>query len=188
MPKPETDGPATIQIHQAVYLIRGPTATEAKREGPGLLSSSPFDFSCATPDAVAAFLAQAAIAAGPAIMEVYTNGCEIGVKGDGSPVTIADQRAEAIVCDHLHHALHAPPMAAEEAMATGMSPTRADRFLLIDPLDGTREFIARNGEFTINVALVDRGRPIAGAVYAPALGRLWLGGESSVCLRGSGRR
>ena len=147
-----------------------------------MLSSSPFDFSCATPDAVAAFLAQAAIAAGPAVMEVYTNGCAIGVKGDGSPVTIADQRAEAIVCDHLHHALHAPPMAAEEAMATGMSPTRADRFLLIDPLDGTREFIARNGEFTINVALVDRGRPIAGAVYAPALGRLWLGGDQAfVC-------
>jgi 3'(2'),5'-bisphosphate nucleotidase len=155
---------------------------EAKTEGLGLSSTGAFDFDGATPDAIAVFLAEAAIAAGPAVMEVYRNGCEIDVKGDGSPVTIADQRSEAIVCRHLDQALHVPPIVAEESVATGKPLTRADRFLLIDPLDGTREFIARNGEFTINVALVDRGRPMAGAVYAPALARLWLGGDRAfVC-------
>ena len=67
-------------------------------------------------------------------------------------------------------------------MSAGKQAEVADRFLLVDPLDGTKEFIARNGEFTINVALVDCGGPIAGAVYAPALGRLWFGGKQAfVC-------
>src|SRR5208283_5063130 len=70
----------------------------------------------------------------------------------------------------------------EEMTAAGRNVAIADRFLLVDPLDGTKEFIKRNGEFTINVALVESGRPIAGAVYAPVLARLWLGGERAfVC-------
>jgi len=64
-------------------------------------------------------------------------------------------------------------------MAAGARAQVAERFLLVDPLDGTREFLANNGEFTINVALVERGAPIAGAVYAPAIGRLWVGGETA---------
>ena len=64
-------------------------------------------------------------------------------------------------------------------MAAGAKAQVAERFLLVDPLDGTREFLAGNGEFTINVALIERGAPIAGAVYAPAIGRLWVGGETA---------
>ena len=64
-------------------------------------------------------------------------------------------------------------------MAAGARPQIAGRFLLVDPLDGTREFLAGNGEFTINVALIEAAAPIAGAVYAPAIGRLWVGGDAA---------
>jgi 3'(2'),5'-bisphosphate nucleotidase len=141
------------------------------------VSSFPFDFAHAGANETAAFLAEAALAAGPAVMEVYGSGGDVGVKADGSPVTAADRRAEAIVCGHLARALHTPPIAAEESIAAGKCPAVGERFLLVDPLDGTREFISRNGEFTINVALIEHGRPIAGAVYAPAIARLWFGGE-----------
>ena len=115
-------------------------------------------------------------------MEVYRSGCDVGLKADGSPVTTADQRAEAVVCANLSRALNAPPIAAEESIAAAGRPVLGERFLLVDPLDGTREFIARNGEFTINIALVEDGRPKAGAVYAPAIARLWFGGERAfVC-------
>lgn len=141
------------------------------------MSSLPFDFDRAGADEIAVFLAEAALAAGPAVMAVYSSGGEVDVKADGSPVTAADRQAEAIVCGHLSRALHTPPIAAEEAIAAGKGPALGERFLLVDPLDGTREFISRNGEFTINVALIERGRPTAGAVYAPAIARLWFGGE-----------
>jgi 3'(2'),5'-bisphosphate nucleotidase len=144
--------------------------------------SGPFDFDRASPDEIALFLAEAAIAAGPAVMEVYELGVDPRAKADGSPVTLADLRAEAIVCGHCGSALAQPPIVAEESTAGGRRITVAERFLLVDPLDGTREFIARNGEFTINVALIEKGRPIAGAVYAPALARLWFGGDQAfVC-------
>jgi 3'(2'),5'-bisphosphate nucleotidase len=71
---------------------------------------------------------------------------------------------------------------AEESTAAGTPISAVERYLLVDPLDGTREFLARNGEFTINVALIAGGAPIAGAVYAPAIGRLWMGGDQAfVC-------
>jgi len=141
------------------------------------LSSLLFDFDSAGPDETAVFLAEAALAAGPAVMEVYVGGGEVGVKADGSPVTAADRRAEAVVCGQLARALHAPSIVAEESVAAGKRPALGDRFLLVDPLDGTREFIGRNGEFTINIALIERGRPTAGVVYAPAIARLWFGGS-----------
>ncbi len=142
----------------------------------------PFDFERASPDEIALFLAEAAIAAGPAVMEVYEHGGDPRAKADGSPVTLADLRAEAIVCGHCARALAQPPIVAEESTAGGKRIAVAERFLLVDPLDGTKEFVARNGEFTINVALIEKGRPIAGAVYAPALARLWFGGdEAFVC-------
>jgi 3'(2'),5'-bisphosphate nucleotidase len=142
----------------------------------------PFDLSRAAPDAVASVLAEIAIAAGPAVMEVYASEGTVVQKADGSPVTLADERAEAIICGHLAHLLPATPVVGEEMTAAGRTVAVADRFLLVDPLDGTKEFIKRNGEFTINVALIESGRPIAGAVYAPALGRLWFGGERAfVC-------
>ena len=136
----------------------------------------PIDPAHAAPDDVAASLAEIAIAAGPAVMEVYASGGAVSSKSDGSPVTLADERAEAIICGCLAHVLPGTPVVAEEMTAHGRKIAVADRFLLVDPLDGTKEFISRNGEFTINVALIESGRPIAGAVYAPVLNKLWFGG------------
>jgi 3'(2'), 5'-bisphosphate nucleotidase len=132
-----------------------------------------------TRDEIALFLAKAALAAGPAVMEEYDRGCDVASKADGSPVTSADHRAEAIICECLAGVVPLTPLCAEEAMAAGGQPQVAERFLLVDPLDGTREFLAGNGEFTINVALIEAGAPIAGAVYAPAIGRLWTGGDAA---------
>jgi 3'(2'), 5'-bisphosphate nucleotidase len=112
-------------------------------------------------------------------MEEYDRGCSVASKEDGSPVTSADHRAEAIICECLASLAPMPPVCAEESMAAGAKAQVAERFILVDPLDGTREFLAGNGEFTINVALIERGAPVAGAVYAPAIGRLWVGGETA---------
>jgi 3'(2'), 5'-bisphosphate nucleotidase len=142
----------------------------------------PFVLDRSTPDDIALFLAEAALAAGPAVMEEYERGSDVRSKADGSPVTSADHRAEAIICEHLARMAPAPPICAEESTAAGTPISASGRFLLVDPLDGTREFLARNGEFTINVALIEGGAPIAGAVYAPAIGRLWIGGDAAfVC-------
>ena len=138
-----------------------------------------FSLDRASRDEIALFLAKAALAAGPAVMEEYDRGCSVASKEDGSPVTSADHRAEAIICELLASLAPMPPVCAEEAMAAGAQAQVGERFLLVDPLDGTREFLAGNGEFTINVALVERGAPVAGAVYAPAIGRLWVGGETA---------
>ena len=132
-----------------------------------------------TRDEIAMFLAKAALAAGPAVMEEYDRGCDVASKADGSPVTSADHRAEAIICECLARMVPLTPLCAEEATAAGAKLQVADRFLLVDPLDGTREFLAGNGEFTINVALIELGVPIAGAVYAPAIGQLWMGGDAA---------
>jgi 3'(2'), 5'-bisphosphate nucleotidase len=140
------------------------------------------DFDSAGADEIAVFLAAAAVAAGPAVMDVYGEGGDVWSKADGSPVTLADQRAEAIICAKLASAFPPTPIIAEESTSSGQPTAVADRFLLVDPLDGTKEFVARNGEFTINVALIRKGAPVAGAVFAPALGRLWFGGEHAfVC-------
>ena len=92
-------------------------------------------------------------------MEEYDRGCEVVSKQDGSPVTAADQRAEAIICEYLARVVPLTPLCAEEAMAAGGPAQVAERFLLVDPLDGTREFLAGNGEFTINVASNRRRGP-----------------------------
>ena len=142
----------------------------------------PFALDRSTRDDIALFLAEAALAAGPAVMEEYERGCDVRSKEDGSPVTSADHRAEAIICDHLARMAPAPPICAEESTAAGTPIRAVGRFLLVDPLDGTREFLAHNGEFTINVALIEGGAPISGAVYAPAIERLWIGGDAAfVC-------
>ena len=142
-----------------------------------LRNPNPFAHEVRSRDEIALFLAKAALAAGPAVMEEYERGCDVASKADGSPVTSADHRAEVIICERLASIAPKLPVCAEESVAAGGRAQVAERFLLVDPLDGTREFLAGNGEFTINVALVERGAPIAGAVYAPAIGRLWVGGE-----------
>ncbi len=145
----------------------------------------PFDLKRESRDAVARFLAGIALAAGPAVMEEYRRHAAARAKSDGSPVTAADERAEAVIRERLRRLATPIPIVAEEATAAGQAIEVARRFVLVDPLDGTREFIARNGEFTINVALVDDRVPIAGAVYAPALERLWFGGETAFACRAS---
>ena len=113
--------------------------------------------------------------AGDLVMEVYATGFEVRDKGDASPVTEADERAEAWIVPALEALLPGVPVVAEEAVAAGAVPCVGETFWLVDPLDGTKEFISRNGEFTVNIALVQQGVPVAGVVFAPALGRLFAG-------------
>jgi 3'(2'), 5'-bisphosphate nucleotidase len=120
-------------------------------------------------------LAQIAHAAGRAIMDIYNSDFKATLKQDQSPVTAADQVAEAIILAALGNTL---PVIAEEQMAAGKQTAIADRFYLVDPLDGTKEFISRNGEFTVNIALIENGRPTMGVVYAPAIDELYIGQEN----------
>lgn len=116
----------------------------------------------------------AAIAASEAITEVYERDVVATRKADGSPVTEADARAEEIILEAL-----APiglPVLAEESVAVGRIPVLGERFFVVDPLDGTREFLKRNGEFTVNIALCEGGRPMQGVVLAPATGVAYWGG------------
>lgn len=115
--------------------------------------------------------------AGHTIMQVYASGFEVRSKADTSPVTQADELAEAIILEGLAAIAPGIPVIAEESVCAGRVPEIADRFWLVDPLDGTREFVQRNGEFTVNIALVEDGRPVAGVVFAPALGRMYWGAE-----------
>jgi 3'(2'), 5'-bisphosphate nucleotidase len=114
--------------------------------------------------------------AGEVIMSHYRAGTEVRAKADQSPVTVADEAAEAVLLAGLAALAPGIPAVAEEAVAAGHVPdVGAGRFWLVDPLDGTREFVSGNGEFTVNVALIDDGRPILGIVSAPALGVMWWG-------------
>lgn len=117
------------------------------------------------------------LAAGTRILAIYGADFAIAYKPDDSPVTAADTEAEAIILAGLR--AHYPDIAvvAEESVAAGEVPPPSDRFFLVDPLDGSKEFISRNGEFTVNIALIENGAPVAGVVYAPALGRIWWGGD-----------
>ncbi|ALN71206.1 hypothetical protein M673_00685 [Aureimonas sp. AU20] len=125
-------------------------------------------------------IVSAALRAGAAIMAVYERGASVETKPDGSPVTEADRMAEAILLDALGRHFPDIPVVAEEEAAEGRVPAIGSRFFLVDPLDGTREFIGRNGEFTVNIGLVEDGTPTLGVIYAPCLGRVFAGeGESA---------
>lgn len=120
----------------------------------------------------ALYLAQKA---GERIMEIYQTDFDIETKGDDSPVTKADVEAEAIILNGLRKAFPCLPIVAEEEAAAGKIPTINNHFVLVDPLDGTREFTSRNGAFTVNIALIDHKTPVAGVVHAPALNRTFGG-------------
>ncbi|NUP86076.1 MAG: 3'(2'),5'-bisphosphate nucleotidase CysQ, partial [Burkholderiaceae bacterium] len=150
----------------------------------------------AAPKADAAWLEQlAAIVrqAGDVVMSVYATDFAVRGKDDASPVTEADERAEAVIVAGLQQHWPGIPVVAEEAVAAGRAPVLGERFWLVDPLDGTKEFISRNGEFTVNVALIERGVPVLGVVLAPALGprgQLYAGalGHGAWLDDGDGRR
>jgi 3'(2'), 5'-bisphosphate nucleotidase len=109
--------------------------------------------------------------AGAVVMAVYATDFDVRGKGDSSPVTEADERAEAVILAGLARLAPDIPVVAEEAVAAGRVPDiTGGRFWLVDPLDGTREFVSRNGEFTVNIALIEDGVPVLGVVLAPAVG------------------
>lgn len=118
-----------------------------------------------------------AIAAGAAIMEIHARLTEGDTrsKGDGSPVTEADERAEAIILAALAEIAPDIPVVAEESVAAGVVPEIGNRFWLVDPLDGTREFIGGKLDFTVNIGLVENRIPVLGLVYVPATGILYIG-------------
>jgi len=125
--------------------------------------------------------------AGDIIMEIYGGEIEVMTKADSSPVTLADQAAEDYIIPALVELTPDIPIVAEEAVSAGQIPDiSGGRFWLVDPLDGTKEFISRNGEFTVNIALVEDGRPVMGVVYAPALKRIFNGalGQGASCREG----
>jgi 3'(2'), 5'-bisphosphate nucleotidase len=116
----------------------------------------------------------AALDAGREILDVYAGDFDVARKRDQSPVTLADGRAEAVILARLAAASPDIPVISEEqAEADGLPAAAAERFWLVDPLDGTKEFIKRNGEFTVNIALVEHGRPILGVVGIPAQGLVY---------------
>ncbi len=127
------------------------------------------------PIALCPIIADAARAAGEAIMAVYASDFDARSKSDSSPVTDADEAAEAIILAALHTCSPGTLVVAEEAVARDGAPPPTERFWLVDPLDGTREFISRNGEFTVNIALVEGGTPVLGVVYLPAQDLLYTG-------------
>ncbi|CAN1527148.1 CysQ 3'-Phosphoadenosine 5'-phosphosulfate (PAPS) 3'-phosphatase [Burkholderiaceae bacterium] len=123
-------------------------------------------------------LLQLAKTAGERIMAIY-HAKDIGqrLKDDQSPVTLADLAAHNCLAPALKQ-LADWPVVSEEDAASLTFRTTASRFWLIDPLDGTKEFIAKNGEFTVNIALIDQGRSVLGVVYAPVLDLLYWGGPA----------
>jgi len=113
--------------------------------------------------------------AGAAIMAVYATDFAVRDKADASPVTVADEAAEKIILKDLAAIAPGVPVIAEESVAAGRIPAIAERFFLVDPLDGTREFVSHRDEFTVNVALIENGEPVLGVVFAPARRELYWG-------------
>jgi 3'(2'),5'-bisphosphate nucleotidase len=114
-------------------------------------------------------------AAGREVMAVYGGEIATWHKDDASPLTEADLRADAVIRQGLEAAFPGVFVLSEESSSAAGGA--AERFFLVDPLDGTKEFLKRNGEFTVNIALVDGGRVVAGVVLAPALGELFWAGD-----------
>jgi 3'(2'), 5'-bisphosphate nucleotidase len=123
-------------------------------------------------EALTSTMRRLAIGAGRAILAVYEGG-DLGVraKADDSPVTVADEAADRLISAGLREAFPDVPLVTEEQAATHVAA--GDTFLIVDPLDGTKEFTQRRGDFTVNIALVVNGTPVHGVVYAPAKGRLF---------------
>lgn len=120
-------------------------------------------------------LAAIAYDAGAILLGHYAEGVKVREKSDSSPVTIADEEAERFILKRLSTLAPDVPIIAEESVAAGRIPKIGRRFFLVDPLDGTKEFIKRNGEFTVNIAEIIDRKPVRGVVYAPAIRKLYFG-------------
>jgi 3'(2'), 5'-bisphosphate nucleotidase len=120
-------------------------------------------------------------------MAYYEGGVTARAKADLSPVTDADEAAERLIIAALPALVPDIPVIAEEqAAAEGVPETGGRRFWLVDPLDGTKEFLKHNGEFTVNIALVEDGRPVLGIVYAPALGAIYYASHDGAFMESDG--
>jgi 3'(2'), 5'-bisphosphate nucleotidase len=117
--------------------------------------------------------------AGKVIMAIYSPSLKVDAKADGSPVSAADSAAERVILDSLKAVIPEVPVVAEESFDGKTNGSAPERFILVDPLDGTREFITGSHEFTVNIALVENGKPVVGCVYAPALNQMYLAGAGA---------
>lgn len=123
-------------------------------------------------DRLVTVIRRLALEAGDRIMDIYEGpDFDVRAKGDASPVTAADEAADALISAGLRAAFPDIPLITEEQAAS--HDLRAGTFLIVDPLDGTKEFVQRRGDFTVNIAYVEDGVPLRGVVYAPAKGRLF---------------
>ncbi len=137
-------------------------------------------------DPVAAVFRRLAIEAGQKVMEIYESD-DFGVesKSDDSPVTKADLAADKVIYAGLREALPDMQIVTEE-MASSHGGAREAAFILVDPLDGTKEFVKRGGDFTVNIALIENGAPTRGVVYAPAKGRLFMTTDDGAAIEETG--
>lgn len=135
-------------------------------------------------------LADAAREAGAAILDVVRRGFDVESKRDSSPVTAADRAAELVILAALARAAPGVPVIAEEEVAAGRIPAHDDTYFLVDPLDGTKEFVRGGDDYTVNIGLIEHGQPMLGVVFSPATQRLHGGciGTGAWLDEGAGRR
>ena len=126
-------------------------------------------------EALMEVMIELSLRAGARAAEIYETDFASEQKADGSAVTEADRAGEAIIVEGLRVAAPDIPILAEEAASEGNIPSLGSRFFLVDPLDGTREFVNRTGEYTVNIALIEDGAPRLGVVYAPSCAKLFFG-------------
>lgn len=129
-------------------------------------------------------LVEIALAAGLAILRFQPKSADVTVKSDGSPVTSADLCADALIAERLGAVAPTVPIVSEEAARVENGGPGSERFFLVDPLDGTKEFLRGSGEFTVNIALIEHGVPVLGVVHAPALGEVYTGDANAGARRG----
>ena len=128
----------------------------------------------------------AALRAGDAILQIYARDFEVEFKTDKSPLTEADKAAHHIICDALEDT--GLPILSEESNAVAYEERKSwTTYWLVDPLDGTKEFIKKNGEFTVNIALIENGRPVLGVVFAPVLRTVYYGSQAEGTEQGAWR-
>src|SRR5712691_8855405 len=126
---------------------------------------------------------RAAIAGGEEVMQIYADPFEVTHKDDKTPVTEADLASERVIVAMLTEAFPEIPVVSEETVPEAGFASPAHRFWLVDPLDGTREFVAKNGEFAVLIGLVGHGRPLLGVVHGPAVGLTYIGQGPGTAMR-----